>query len=87
MDYNEPMLSYPSPDAILPSASPSPSAFDELYAPSCMSAVSIPPDSFRCNDSASGVDQDTERAQALQAYAIGLYNYDIFSPFSFSEYY
>lgn len=38
----------------------------------------------------SGLDQtheDLERAQALEAYVIGLYNHDLFSPFSFPEYY
>ena len=89
-DYNCPVPFFPSPDATLPSDSSPPSASVELYSPFCTSAVGIPPDNFRCNDSAFGLDltlEDLERAQALEAYAIGLYNHDLFSPFSFPEYY
>ena len=90
MDYNDIVLFYPSPEAALRSDSSPPSIPVELYPPLSASAVSIPADIFRCNDSAVNLDlthDNLERAQALEAYAIGLYNHDLFSPFSFPEYY
>lgn len=89
VDYNDALLSYSFPETAR-SDSSSPCAPAELYAPLSTSAGSIPPDTFHCHDSAPGVDlahEDAERAQALEAYAIGLYNYDLLSPFSFPEYY
>ncbi|KAH0830225.1 hypothetical protein J3R83DRAFT_1584 [Lanmaoa asiatica] len=88
VDYNDPALFYLSPEATLPSGA-SPPASVEPYSPICASTVSIPPDTFHCNDSVFGLDpthEDLDRAQALEAYAIGLYNYDVFSPFTFPEY-
>lgn len=88
MDYNDPMLFYSSPESTLSSDSSPPSSV-ELYSPLCTSTPSLFPDTFRCNDSAFGLDlahEDLERAQALEAYAIGLYNYDLLSPFAFPEY-
>lgn len=85
--YNDSVVFYPPPEATLPSDSSQPSV--ELYSPLCMSTAGIAPDNFRCNDSAFGLDmtqEDLERAQALEAYAIGLYNFDLFSPFAFPEY-
>ncbi|KAI9570824.1 hypothetical protein HD554DRAFT_316698 [Boletus coccyginus] len=84
------ILFNPSIETALPSDSSPFSASAELYSSLCTSAASIPPDTFRCNDSAFGLDltsEDLERAQALEAYAIGLYNHDLFSPFSFPEHY
>ena len=83
-DYNGPVPFFPSPEATLPSDSSPHFASVEQFSP-----LGIPPDSYRCNDSAFGLDltPDLERAQALEAYAIGLYNHDLFSPFSFPEYY
>ncbi|KAG8217169.1 hypothetical protein J3R82DRAFT_5250 [Butyriboletus roseoflavus] len=87
-DYNDPasVLFYSSPEATLPSDFFRPSV--ELYSPLCTSTASISPDTYRCNDSAFGLDlthEDPERARALEAYAIGLYNFDLFSPFPFPE--
>ncbi|KAF8553777.1 hypothetical protein OG21DRAFT_1485195 [Imleria badia] len=89
VDYNDVVLFYPSPEATLPSDLSPPSVPVELYSPLSTSTLSIPADTFRCNDSAVSLDlthDNLERAQALEAYAIGLYNHDLFSPFSFPEY-
>ncbi|KAG6375875.1 hypothetical protein JVT61DRAFT_2740 [Boletus reticuloceps] len=90
VNYNDHVLFYPSPEPTLPSDSSPPSGSVELYSPLCTSEFSIPPDMFRCNDSTFGLDptqEDLERAQALEAYATGLYHHDLFSPFPFPEYY
>lgn len=89
LGYNDPLLSCSLSETALPSDLSPLSAPTELYTPLCRSAVNLPPDAFRYDDTLSGVDptqDDAERAQALEAYAIGLYNYDLFPPFSFPEY-
>lgn len=88
VDYNDPLLFCSLPEATLPSESSPPSPI-ELYSPLCTLTADFTPDTFHCNDSAFGLDlthEDMERAQALEAYAIGLYNYDLLSPFAFPEY-
>ncbi|KIJ09398.1 hypothetical protein PAXINDRAFT_102256 [Paxillus involutus ATCC 200175] len=82
--------SSPRPAAAEVCAPPGRNKGDPAFQSSCEPAISMSADVFGYSSYGGGVNslyEDVERARALEAYAIGLDSYDLFScPVSFPEY-